>query len=69
MSKEDLLDSIEELYGFKREQIKNPELCGCFHVDFEVNGILYSGSVAFHGAVPQLWRDIQQNIIMHMVHL
>lgn len=54
IKEEDLLDSIEEIYGFKRELIKNPEPCGCWFVRFEVNGILYSGSIPFHGAVPQL---------------
>lgn len=50
----DLLNSIEEKYGFKRELIRNPELCGLWFVRFEVNGIKYIGSIPFHGALPQL---------------
>lgn len=52
--KEKLLDSIESCYGFKRNLIKNPELCGCWFVRFEVNGIAYSGGISFYGALPQL---------------
>ena len=51
---ENLLNSIEKCYGFKRELIENPELCGCWFVRFEVNGIKYSGGISFHGALPQL---------------
>lgn len=54
MDKKNLLDSIEKHYGFKRELIQNPELCGCWFVQFEVNGIKYCGSIPFHGALPQL---------------
>ena len=52
--KEQLLDSIEKHYGFKRELINNPQLCGLWFVDFEVNGIKYLASIPFHGAAPQL---------------
>ena len=54
MEEEKLLNSIEKCYGFKRELIKNPQLCGCWFVRFEVNGIEYSGGISFHGALPQL---------------
>ena len=54
MDKEKLLDSIEKYYGFKRELIRNPELCGCWFVQFEVNGIAYSGGISFYGALPRL---------------
>lgn len=54
IEKEQLLDSIEKCYGFKRELIKNPHLCGLWFVEFEVNGIKYAASIPFHGAFPQL---------------
>lgn len=54
IDKEKILDSIESSYGFKRDLIKNPELCGLWFVNFEVNGIEYRGSIPFHGALPTL---------------
>lgn len=54
VKKEELLDSIEEKYGFKRELIKNPELHGLWFVSFEVKGIRYNGNISFHGALPQI---------------
>ena len=52
--KEELLESIEELYGFKRELIDNPEQWGLWVVRFTVNGIRYFGNISFHGAKPML---------------
>lgn len=54
MEKEELMEIIENCYGFKKELIKNPEQCGCWFVRFEVNGIKYHGNISFHGALPQL---------------
>ena len=53
-TKEELLESIEELYGFKRELIDNPEQWGLWVVRFTVNGIRYFGNISFHGAKPML---------------
>lgn len=52
-----LVDSISELFGFKRELIEDAEQCGLWHVRFKVNGIKYYGWVAYHGAVPQISVD------------
>lgn len=54
MTEEELLNSIERCYGFKRELIKKPQLCGLWFVNFEVNGIKYQGSIPFHGSLPLL---------------
>lgn len=53
-TQKELVQLISKYFGFKPELIKNPEKCGCWHVRFEVNGIKYWGSVAFHGALPTL---------------
>ena len=53
-SAEGLKESIERDYGFKRELIQNAELCGLWHIRFQVNGIRYYGWTAHSGAVPQL---------------
>ena len=53
-SEEQLREIIEREYGFKRELIKEPKLCGLWHVRFIVNGIKYYGWTAFYGAVPQI---------------
>lgn len=53
-SKENLTDWIEESFGFKKELIENPELCGLWHVRFTVGSICYYGYVPYHGALPQL---------------
>ena len=52
--KEELMETIEKNYGFKRELIQNAELCGLWHVRFQVNGIRYYGWTAYWGAAPQL---------------
>lgn len=54
ISVEELKELIERDYGFKRELIQNPELCGLWHVRFQVNGIRYYGWTAHSGAVPQI---------------
>jgi hypothetical protein len=51
---EQLKEYIERDYGFKKELIKNPELCGLWHLRFVVNGIKYYGYIAYAGALPQL---------------
>lgn len=51
---EQLKESIEKDYGFKKELIKNPVLCGLWHIRFEVNGIKYYGWTAHAGALPQI---------------
>ena len=56
-TKEELLDSIEELYGFQRELICNPVQCGLWMVRFTVNGIRFVGGISFHGAKPVLAVD------------
>ena len=53
-SDEELRKSIEKTYGFKKELIRHPELCGYWHVRFEVNGIKYYGWIAHAGAMPQI---------------
>ena len=55
MKKEDLINSIEKIYGFKKELISNVESCGLWHVRFTVNRINYYGCIAYHGAEPLLW--------------
>lgn len=52
--KEELMETIEKNYGFKKELIQNAELCGLWHVRFQVNGIRYYGWIAHSGAIPQL---------------
>lgn len=56
-TQEELIDSIEELFGFKKELIKNPEQVGLWHVRFCVNGIKYYGAISFHGALPTIMND------------
>lgn len=51
---EQLKECIEKDYGFKKELIKDPFLCGLWHIRFEVNGIKYYGYTSFAGALPQL---------------
>lgn len=53
-AEEQLKETIEKEYGFKRELIKEPALCGLWHVRFKVNGIKYYGWTAFSGALPQM---------------
>ncbi|QNM08277.1 hypothetical protein [Wansuia hejianensis] len=53
-TKEELLESIEELYGFKKELIYDPEQCALWAVRFTVNSIRYLGNIPFHGAKPML---------------
>ena len=56
-TQEELIESIEKLFGFKKELIKNPEQCGLWHVRFEVNGIRYYGAISFYGALPTIKND------------
>jgi len=49
-----LKEIIEQTYGFKKELILNPVLCGLWHVRFEVNNIRYYGWTTSSGALPQL---------------
>lgn len=53
----ELKNSIEELFGFKKELIENPVQIGLWHVKFCVNGIRYYGAIAFHGALPTIQID------------
>lgn len=53
-TQEELINSIERCFGFKRELIKNPQQLGLWFVHFEVNGIIYAGSICFHGALPMI---------------
>lgn len=50
----ELQEIISETYGFQKELIKNPEVCGLWHVRFEVNGIMFYGSTPYYGAKPCL---------------
>lgn len=54
---EELIASIEKIFGFKKELIENPQQVGLWHVKFSVNGIKYHGSIPFHGAHPTLHND------------
>lgn len=54
---EQLKESIHEDYGFETSLIENPKLVGLWYIKFEVNGICYTGSTPFSGAVPQLAVD------------
>lgn len=56
-SKEELQEIISRDYGFRKELIEKPEVCGLWFVRFEVNGIKYSGSTPYHGAKPRLFVD------------
>ena len=42
------------MYGFKEELIKDPTLCGLWHVKFTVNKIKYYGCISHAGAEPCL---------------
>lgn len=53
-SKTELQECISKDYGFQKELIENPEVCGLWHVRFEVNGIQYYGSTPYYGAAPRL---------------
>lgn len=52
-----LKESISKDYGFNLNLIKNPELCGLWHIRFEVNGIKYYGCTCHAGALPQISVD------------
>lgn len=51
---EELQEIIAKDYGFQKELIKNPEVCGLWHIRFEVNGIELYGSTPYAGAAPRL---------------
>ena len=53
-TQEELIESIEKLFGFKKNLIKSPEQVGLWHVSFCVNGIKYYGSIPFYGARPTI---------------
>lgn len=53
-SKTELQELIAKDYGFEKELIENPEVCGLWHVRFEVKEIRYYGSIPYHGAAPRL---------------
>lgn len=53
-TEEQLISAIEKGYGFQKELIKNPMQHGLWFVSFEVNGIMYCGSIPFAGALPML---------------
>ena len=57
---DELKKSIERDYGFKKELVQNAELCGLWHVRFQVNGIRYYGCRVHAGAVPQL--EVEGNV-------
>lgn len=54
---EELVKLIENLFGFKKELIKNPEQVGLWHVKFCVNRIKYYGAISFFGALPTIRND------------
>ena len=56
-SKAELQELIAKVYGFERKLIEKPEVCGLWHVRFEVNGIQYYGSIPYYGAAPRLMVD------------
>lgn len=53
-SKKELQEIIARDYGFQKELIEKPEVCGLWHVRFEVRGIRYYGSIPYYGAAPRL---------------
>lgn len=53
-TEKELKEIIERDYGFKKELITKPHLCGLWHIRFEVNGISYYGSTPYYGARPML---------------
>lgn len=54
MNENKLVNSIEQIYGFKRELISNAKQCGLWHVRFTVNNINYYGCISHAGAEPVL---------------
>lgn len=56
-SKKELQEIIARDYGFQKKLIEKPEVCGLWHVRFEVRGIRYYGSTPYHGAAPRLMID------------
>lgn len=66
-TEEELKNWVEETYGFKKELIQNPELCGMWFVQFEVNEIQYIGWVSFAGALPQI-RCLGEKATYHNNH-
>lgn len=56
-SKAELQELIAKDYGFERKLIEKPEVCGMWHVRFEVNGIQYYGSTPYYGAASRLMVD------------
>ncbi len=54
MKEQEVINSIEKIYGFKKELIKNVEICGLWHVRFTVNSMKYYGCITFAGAEPLL---------------
>ena len=54
MKIQDVINAIEEYYGFKKELISNVKICGLWHVKFTVNNVNYYGCVSHAGAEPML---------------
>lgn len=52
-TQEELIASIEKIFGLKKELIKNPQQVGLWHVRFSVNGIKYYGAIPFYGLIQQ----------------
>lgn len=53
-TQEELQEIVARDYGFQKELVKNIEVCGLWHLRFEVNGIRFYGSTPYHGALPLL---------------
>lgn len=54
-TEEELSESIERDFGFKRDLIQNLVLCGLWAIRFEVQGIKYYGYTVHSGACPQIF--------------
>lgn len=50
----DLVNTINEFFGFEKDKITDAEQCGLWAARFTVNGIKYMGEVAYYGAKPIL---------------
>lgn len=51
----ELIDSINEFFGFEKDRITDAAQCGLWAASFIVNGIKYVGSVPYYGAKPVLY--------------
>ena len=53
-NEKELAEWVSKTYGFLKELVKELELCGLWHVRFQVNGVKYYGSIPYYGALPTL---------------